>query len=175
MEYAVALIVLAALVALAVSVPLRSRGETERREEARLQELQAAKEAKYREIRDAELDREMGKLSRADWRAVDRELRAEAIEILRELDRLEGRSPEEQEGRSPGEEGRSPGEEGRSPGEEGRPPGEEGRSPEEQEGRSPGEGGRPPGEEGRPPREEDGRFEGESGRGREPERHRPSV
>jgi hypothetical protein len=176
MEYAVALIVLAALVALAVSVPLRSRGETERREEARLQELQAAKEAKYREIRDAELDREMGKLSRADWRAVDRELRAEAIEILRELDRLEGRSPEEQEGRSPGEEGRSPGEEGRSPeeqegrspGEEGRPPGEEGRSPEEQEGRSPGE-------EGRPPREEDGRFEGESGRGREPERHRPSV
>jgi hypothetical protein len=175
MEYAVALIVLAALVALAVSVPLRSRGETERREEARLQELQAAKEAKYREIRDAELDREMGKLSRADWRAVDRELRAEAIEILRELDRLEGRSPEEQEGRSPGEEGRSPGEEGRSPGEEGRPPGEEGRSPEEQEGRSPGEEGRPPGEEGRPPREEDGRFEGESGRGREPERHRPSV
>ena len=161
MEYAVALIVLAALVALAVSVPLRSRGETERREEARLQELQAAKEAKYREIRDAELDREMGKLSRADWRAVDRELRAEAIEILRELDRLEGRSPEEQEGRSPGEEGRPPGEEGRSPG-------EEGRSPEEQEGRSPGE-------EGRPPREEDGRFEGESGRGREPERHRPSV
>jgi hypothetical protein len=170
MEYAVALIVLAALVALAVSVPLRSRGQTERREEARLQELQAAKEAKYREIRDAELDREMGKLSRADWRAVDRELRAEAIDILRELDRLEGRSPEEQESRSPGEqEGRSPGEEVRSPEEqEGRPPGE-------QEGRSPGEEGRSSGEEGRSPREEDGRFEGESGRGREPERHRPSV
>jgi hypothetical protein len=104
MEYAVALIVLAALVALAVSVPLRRRGEAERREDARLQELRAAKEAKYREIRDAELDHQMGKLSRADWRAVDRELRGEAIEILRELDRLEGRSPEE------GEEGRSPGE-----------------------------------------------------------------
>src|ERR671918_1791864 len=104
MEYAVALIVLAALVALAVSVPLRRRSEAERREDARLQELRAAKEAKYREIRDAELDHQMGKLSRADWRAVDRELRGEAIEILRELDRLEGRSPEE------GEEGRSPGE-----------------------------------------------------------------
>ena len=93
MEYAFALFVLAALVALAVSVPLRRRGEEDRREAARLEELRAAKEAKYREIRDAELDHRMGKLSPHDWRAVDRELRGEAIEILRELDRLEGRSP----------------------------------------------------------------------------------
>ena len=35
----------------------------------------------------------MGKLSVADWRAVDGELRGEAIEILRELDALEGRAP----------------------------------------------------------------------------------
>ena len=35
----------------------------------------------------------MGKLDQADWRSVDGELRSEAIEILRELDRLEGRSP----------------------------------------------------------------------------------
>jgi len=40
------------------------------------------------------MDREMGKLSPEDHRAVDRELRAEAIEILRALDGLEGRSPE---------------------------------------------------------------------------------
>jgi len=93
-EYALALVVLAALVALAVAGPLRRRGEEERVEEARLAELRAAKEAKYREINDAELDHRMGKLSREDWRAVDRELRGEAIEILRELDRLEGRSPE---------------------------------------------------------------------------------
>ena len=58
------------------------------------EELEAAKEAKYREIRDAELDREMGKLSSEDHRAMDRELRAEAIEILRRLDELEGRDPE---------------------------------------------------------------------------------
>jgi hypothetical protein len=93
-QYALALLVLAALVALAVSVPLRRRGEEEQRDEIRLEELRAAKEAKYREIRDAELDHGMGKLSQEDWRAVDRELRAEAIEILRRLDRLEGRSPE---------------------------------------------------------------------------------
>jgi hypothetical protein len=92
-EYALALLVLALVVAAVLSLPLRNRGEEERREETRLAELQAAKEAKYREIRDAELDREMGKLSRDDWRAVDRDLRTEAIEILRELDRLEGRRP----------------------------------------------------------------------------------
>ena len=62
-------------------------------ESNRIEELQAAKEAKYREIRDAELDREMGKLSQEDWRSVDRDLRGEAIEILRQLDRLEGRAP----------------------------------------------------------------------------------
>ena len=38
-------------------------------------ELEAAREAKYREIRDAELDYRTGKLSEADWRALDRELR----------------------------------------------------------------------------------------------------
>ena len=93
MEYALALLILAALVALVVVRPLRRPEQLERKEQGRLEELQAAKEAKYREIRDAELDREMGKLSQDDWRSVDRDLRGEAIEILRELDRLEGRSP----------------------------------------------------------------------------------
>ena len=91
MEYALALLILAALVAAVVAGPLRRPGQEERLEDSRIQELQAAKEAKYREIRDAELDREMGKLSPEDWRSVDRDLRGEAIEILRELDRLEGR------------------------------------------------------------------------------------
>jgi flagellar biosynthesis/type III secretory pathway M-ring protein FliF/YscJ len=93
LEYAIALLILAALVAVVVARPLRRPGEAERAEQSRIEELQAAKEAKYREIRDAELDREMGKLSREDWRSVDRDLRGEAIEILRELDRLEGRPP----------------------------------------------------------------------------------
>ncbi len=91
MEYVAALLVLAALVALAVSVPLRRREQTELGEGTRLEELRAAKEAKYREIRDAELDHRMGKLSKSDWRGVDGQLRGEAISILRELDALEGR------------------------------------------------------------------------------------
>jgi hypothetical protein len=62
-----------------------------------LAELEAAREAKYREIRDADLDHRTGKLSDADFEAVDRGLRAEAIEILGALDRLRGTEP------SPGE------------------------------------------------------------------------
>jgi hypothetical protein len=93
MEYGLALILLVALVAVVLAWPLKRPEKAEALEHSRLQELQAAKEAKYREIRDAELDREMGKLSREDWRAVDRELRDEAVEILRQLDRLEGRDP----------------------------------------------------------------------------------
>jgi flagellar biosynthesis/type III secretory pathway M-ring protein FliF/YscJ len=88
MEYGLALIVLIALVALVVLGPLWRPGELERRDAARRAELEAAKEAKYREIRDAELDHRMGKLSDADWRTTDRELRAEAVEILRALDQL---------------------------------------------------------------------------------------
>jgi hypothetical protein len=53
-----------------------------------LAELEAAREAKYREIRDAELDHRTGKLSDSDYEAVDRALRAEAVEILRSLDRV---------------------------------------------------------------------------------------
>ena len=53
-------------------------------------DLEAARDVKYREIRDAELDLRTGKLSDADWRALDRGLRAEAVEILQRLDELEG-------------------------------------------------------------------------------------
>jgi hypothetical protein len=53
-------------------------------------DLEAAREAKYREIRDAELDFRTGKLSREDYQAIDAELRAEAIEILDRLERLAG-------------------------------------------------------------------------------------
>jgi cytochrome c-type biogenesis protein CcmF len=45
-------------------------------------ELEALKEAKYREIRDAELDHAVGKLSDEDFALLDAELRNEAVEIL---------------------------------------------------------------------------------------------
>ena len=54
---------------------------------ATVEELEAAREAKYREIRDAELDHQTGKLSDADYDLLDGALRAEAVEIMRALDR----------------------------------------------------------------------------------------
>ena len=93
MDYALALIVLVVVVGLIVAGPLARGRELLQRDEERRAELEAAKEAKYREIRDAELDHQMGKLSDADHQAVDRELRSEAMKILRELDTVEGRAP----------------------------------------------------------------------------------
>ena len=55
---------------------------------AALEDLEAAKESRYREIREAEMDYRTGKLSEADWKAIDRQLRAEAVELLRRLDAL---------------------------------------------------------------------------------------
>jgi flagellar biosynthesis/type III secretory pathway M-ring protein FliF/YscJ len=77
------------VVVLLVAAPLRSRGSQEAAESAEHAELTAARDAKYREIRDAELDFRTGKLSEGDWRAIDRGLRAEAMEILRRLDELD--------------------------------------------------------------------------------------
>jgi hypothetical protein len=57
---------------------------------AELDELETAREAKYREIRDAELDYRTGKLSHADYEAIDADLRHEAIEILDRIERLQG-------------------------------------------------------------------------------------
>jgi hypothetical protein len=101
-------LVLLALVVLVVSAPLRA--EAERRagggqaeaggEEGAIEDgedgggsradererLEAARETKYREIRDAELDYRTGKLSERDYRELDAELRGEALEILDALE-----------------------------------------------------------------------------------------
>jgi hypothetical protein len=84
---AVILVVLAVF----VTAPLRraagfADGEDE---DPRIADLEARKQAKYREIRDAELDREAGKIDEQEWRRQDAELRREAIGILKRLDELE--------------------------------------------------------------------------------------
>jgi hypothetical protein len=81
-------------------VVLRPLREPNRREEGarsdRLAELELRKESKYAEIRDAQTDFQAGKLSRSDYREIDRELRAEAIAILEEIDRVTGVAPEDE-------------------------------------------------------------------------------
>jgi hypothetical protein len=98
------LIILAVLLALVffVSAPLRRLARPGGAEEAAIAadsvpgaaeaDLQAAREAKYREILDAELDFRTGKLSEEDYRQVDAALRAEAVEILNALDREQTRA-----------------------------------------------------------------------------------
>jgi hypothetical protein len=89
--YLLILIVLAGAVYL-VSAPLRAGRQPDdaRRLDAEVDELEAEREAKYREIRDAELDLRTGKLSDADHAAIDRSLRTEAVAILHRLDEARG-------------------------------------------------------------------------------------
>jgi hypothetical protein len=84
---AVAIVV---LVAWFVTEPLRGRHSeaSEDPADAEIADLEARKEAKYRQIRDAEVDHASGKLSDEDFRRLDGELRREAVDILKKLDRL---------------------------------------------------------------------------------------
>jgi hypothetical protein len=96
MSALVAALLIAALVVFVVwllSGPFRARGlvapspdSDERRA------LESAKEAKYAEIRDNETDFRTGKLSDEDFNALNRQLRAEAVEILRAIDELDAQT-----------------------------------------------------------------------------------
>jgi hypothetical protein len=87
LEVLLVLAVLAVVVWL-IAGPLRSRPvpQAEAPQAPERADLEAAKEAKYREIRDAELDYRTGKLSREDWERLDSSLRREAVELLRRVD-----------------------------------------------------------------------------------------
>ena len=93
MEVVLALVICAVLAAFVIA-PLRARAGAEPApaESPELADLEARKEALYRQIRDAELDREQGKLSRADWERLDAELRREAIAVLKQIDSVSARS-----------------------------------------------------------------------------------
>jgi hypothetical protein len=84
-------LVLVGVVAFVIAPLRRPEEPDEALEDPRIADLEARKEAKYREIRDAEQDRASGKLSPEDFERQDAELRAEAIQILDELDRARGR------------------------------------------------------------------------------------
>ncbi len=88
-------LVLLAVVIAVVSRPLLAARKLTEPEAPRQEDLKAAREAKYREIRDAELDYRTGKLSREDFEVVNGTLRAEAVEILDQLE-----TPDERQGSS---------------------------------------------------------------------------
>jgi hypothetical protein len=104
---AILTLLLVGLVVFVVSAPLRrasgpephtpqpdagaDAGQTRASHARDRDELEAAREAKYREIRDAELDFRTGKLSAADYQAINADLRAEAVAILNQLERVRPR------------------------------------------------------------------------------------
>jgi hypothetical protein len=101
---AILVLVLVGLVVLVVGAPLRraaqspaEESESAREAVARRDELEAARDAKYREIRDTEMDFRTGKLSAQDYGVLDAELRAEALVILDALQALEARSAQPQD------------------------------------------------------------------------------
>lgn len=90
LELLLALVLLAAVAAW-ISVPLRRPGGQAEPglEDPVMAELEARKQAKYREIRDTELDHAQEKLSDEEYARQDAELRREAIAILKEIDAAE--------------------------------------------------------------------------------------
>ncbi len=94
MEFLLAALIVV-LVAWFVTAPLRRRASQGGPDPvaAELADLESRKQSKYREIRDAEVDHASGKLSDEDFRRLDRELRGEAVEILKRIDRLRAQDP----------------------------------------------------------------------------------
>jgi hypothetical protein len=91
MELLLTAILLGAVV-IVIAGPLRPGRDSKSGGPSARRAIEIAKDAKYREILDAELDFQTGKLSEPDYREVDRQLRVEAGELLA----LEAAEPEEQ-------------------------------------------------------------------------------
>ena len=103
LELLIAIVLLAAVAAW-ISVPLRRAGGQSEPglEDPVIAELEARKQAKYREIRDTELDHAQEKLSDEEFARQDAELRREAIAILKEIDAAEAERPGETDRSRPG-------------------------------------------------------------------------
>jgi hypothetical protein len=86
---------LLAVVAAFVLAPLLRGDGADGAEDPRVADLEARKEAKYREIRDAELDHAAGKISDGDFERLDAELRGDAVGILDRLRELRGEDTEQ--------------------------------------------------------------------------------
>jgi hypothetical protein len=86
MEIVYALVLLTVVAPFVVRPLLRQRAAAGGAE-ARLEEFEARKQAKYRELRDTELDHAAGKLTDEDYRDRRATLRSEAAAILGQMSR----------------------------------------------------------------------------------------
>jgi hypothetical protein len=89
------MILLIGIVLSIVLRPLNTVGGLRRRRSNERADLEAQREAKYQEIRDAELDYKTGKLSVEDYEAVDGALKREALAILDRISALDEQSEQQ--------------------------------------------------------------------------------
>jgi type II secretory pathway component PulM len=85
LQYLLVLAVLA-IALYAISQPLLSARRASAIASDDVRALEAARDSKLQEIRDAEMDMRTGKLSDEDYQSIDGALRAEAVQILERLD-----------------------------------------------------------------------------------------
>jgi type II secretory pathway component PulM len=85
LQYLLVLVVLA-IALYVISAPLLSARRASAIASDDVRALEAARDSKLQEIRDAEMDMRTGKLSDEDYRAIDGSLRSEAVQILERLD-----------------------------------------------------------------------------------------
>jgi type II secretory pathway component PulM len=85
LQYLLVLVVLA-IALYVISGPLLSARRASAIASDDVRALEAARDSKLQEIRDAEMDLRTGKLSDEDYEAIDRALRGEAVQILGRLD-----------------------------------------------------------------------------------------
>jgi hypothetical protein len=85
LQYLLVLVVLA-IALYTISQPLLSARRASAIASDDVRALEAARDSKLQEIRDAEMDMRTGKLSDEDYQAIDGALRAEAVQILERLD-----------------------------------------------------------------------------------------
>jgi len=85
MEFVYA-IVFGAAIAAFVSYPFWGRSGVTETEDPALAGLEAARDSKYREIRDAETDLASGKMTQEDFDRVNADLRQDAVDILDQLE-----------------------------------------------------------------------------------------
>ena len=104
LQYLLVLAVLA-IALYVISGPLLSARRASEIASDDVRALEAARDSKLQEIRDAEMDLRTGKLSDQDYTAIDHALRGEAVKIL---DRLDSAIEHERELRAAEAEGNDP-------------------------------------------------------------------
>ena len=85
LQYLLVLAVLATAL-YAISQPLLTARRASAIASDDVRALEAARDSKLQEIRDAEMDMRTGKLSDEDYQSIDNTLRSEAVQILERLD-----------------------------------------------------------------------------------------